>query len=81
MSAEAAGGDDLAGSSLWLSAIGIAPESDKVQSGEAAARAGDQTNAATTIKERIETSAAGDLTMVVRFANGEHLDPWLFCAR
>jgi hypothetical protein len=30
---------------------------------------------------RIETSVSGDLTVVVRFANGEHLDPRACLAR
>src|SRR6516162_27383 len=58
--------------SAWLSATGIAPGAASVQSGGAAARPGDQASAARTIRGRIETSVAGDLTMVVRFANGEH---------
>src|SRR5271165_530879 len=62
--------DDVA--SAWLSATGIAPGAGSVQSGMAAARAGDQAGAARMIRGRIETSVAGDLTMVVRFANGEH---------
>src|SRR6516165_7401896 len=60
------------GASAWLSATGIAPGAGSAQSGGAAARAGDQASAAKTIRGRIETSVAGDLTMVVRFANGEH---------
>src|SRR6516225_3395451 len=81
VSAEAAGGDDLAGSSARLSAIAIVAGAGKVHSGGAAARAGDQSSIAITIKRRIETSVARGLTIVVRFANGEHLDPWLSSAR
>src|SRR5271165_1177506 len=57
--------------SAWLSATGIAPGAGSAQSGGAAARAGDHASVAITIRGRIETSVAGDLTMVVRFANGE----------
>src|SRR5262249_1352720 len=81
VSTEADGGDALAGSSASWSATGITPAAGSVQSGGEADRAGHQTSDAMTIKGRIETSVAGGLTMAVRFANGEHLDRWLFCAR
>jgi hypothetical protein len=71
----------LAGSSAGLSAIAISAGAGNVQSGGAAARVGDQTSIAMTIKRRIETSVARGLTIMVRFANGEHLDPWLSSAR
>src|SRR5712692_1844989 len=55
------GGDGLvgstdAGASPWRSATGITPAAGSVQSGGAAARAGDQASVAMTIKGRIETS-------------------------
>ena len=59
------------GGSAWLSATGIPFGAGSVQNGGEVARAGDQASAATTIKERIETSIAGGVTMVVSFANGE----------
>jgi hypothetical protein len=65
-------GGAVVDASAWLSATGIAPGAGRVQSGGAAASAGVQASAARTIRGRIETSVAGDLTMVVRFANGEH---------
>jgi hypothetical protein len=81
VSAEVGGGDGSAGPSARWSAIEIAPGAGSVQSSGEAARAGDQTSAVMAIKGRIETSVAGDLTMVVRFANGERLDSSLFSAR